>query len=67
VSELRHKGDTRSGGPFPIQPADNRSLEQYLDELVEQFDRLRLTDRRRGPLAIWIRQVEAEIDARSGL
>lgn len=43
-----------------------RSLEDYLAELQAQFDRLPLDSKARGPLASRIRQVEAEIDARSG-
>jgi len=47
--------------------APRRSLEQYLDELVARFDALPLQDRRRADLARRIREVEAEIDGRSGL
>lgn len=43
------------------------SLEQTLDELVDQFARLRLTDRRRGALASQIRRIEAAIEARAQL
>lgn len=43
-----------------------RSLETYLAELNDQFERLPLQSVARGPLAARIRQVEAEIDARSG-
>lgn len=43
-----------------------RSLQQYLDELVEQYDRLPMQSPARGELASRIRQVETEIDARSG-
>ncbi len=44
-----------------------RSLEQYLAELVDRFDALPLQDRGRADLARRIREVEAEIDARSTL
>ena len=47
--------------------APARSLEQYLAELIGRFDALRLDDRRRPDLAQRIREVEAEIDARSPL
>lgn len=43
-----------------------RSLQMYLDELVEQYDRLPMQSPARGELANRIRQVEAEIDAGSG-
>lgn len=44
-----------------------RSLEQYLAELLSEFDSLPLTHRRRPDLARRIRSVEAEIDARQPL
>jgi hypothetical protein len=47
--------------------APRRSLDQYLAELVERFDALPLQDGRRADLARRIRELEAEIDARSGL
>jgi hypothetical protein len=42
-----------------------RSLPQYLDELVADFNRRKMTDPKRGELAIRIREVEELIDARA--
>lgn len=44
-----------------------RSLEQYLAELMQRFQALPLDDEARPGLARRIREVEVEIDARSGL
>ena len=51
---MLHPVSLRHHGPM-------RSLEQYLDELVERFDALRLDDPRRCELARRIRAVEEQI------
>lgn len=58
LSIMQQTADSRPSG---------RALEQYLAELVDEFDRLPLTHRRRPDLARRIRAVEAEIDARQPL
>lgn len=53
---------------YPVNMAAHgpiRSLEAYLADLQDQFDRLPLTSPARGAVASRIRAVEAEIDARS--
>ena len=44
-----------------------RSLEQYLSELQDEFDRLPLQHPRRGRLAILMREAQDAIDERSPL
>lgn len=43
------------------------SIERTLDDFVDQFARLPLTDRRRGALASQIRRIEDAIEARARL
>lgn len=52
--------------PNPLPPGI-RSLDQYLDDLVQQLKLLPLTSKARGPLIARIRSVEAEIDSRETL
>ena len=55
-------------GPTDPFASPRRSLEEYLAELVDRYEALPLTHySARGKLATRIRQVEAEINARSGL
>lgn len=57
-----------SGEPYPANMGAHgpaRSLELYLADLVEQLRLLPMTSAARPALVARIRQVEAEIDARS--
>lgn len=58
-----------AGASYPVNMAAHgplRSLELYLDELLARLKKLPMTSPDRGRLVTLIREVEAELDARSG-
>lgn len=58
-----------TGTLYPAQLSAHgpcRTLDDYLADLLRRYNALPMTHQDRGKLAVRIRDVEAEIDARSG-